>query len=131
VAVSLFLRWTLIQVLFVLAAGTLMVAYSGQVHMAGKVGVGVVLGIYGLASGYLGLSAWRRVRPAMRHVDLAVQLCPMVALCSTVSGFLIAFGGGAEDVQARVLGASTGLVATFAGIACSVVLMLQRHLFDA
>jgi hypothetical protein len=67
---------------------------------------------------------------SLEHVALAIRICPMLAMLGTASGFLIAFAGSTDDVQGRVAGASTGIVATIVGIACTIVLTLRRHLLD-
>jgi biopolymer transport protein ExbB/TolQ len=130
---TLFLKWTLVQVLFVSALGAAASCYHGHVHVAGKAAAAAVLVVYALASANAGWIAWRDPWSAddFKHIDLAIKACPMLALLGTVSGFLIAFSGDAADVQQRVLGASTGLIATFIGISAALVLMLQRHLLDA
>ena len=132
-----FLRWALVTalalVLFVVAA----TSYHGHVHATGKVSAAIVLGVFTLATAYCGLLAWRSDAlaggadaRALEHVSFAIRVCPMLAMLGTASGFLIAFTGSTEDVQQRVAGASTGIVATVVGVACTIVLMLQRHLLD-
>ena len=137
--VTLFLRWALLQSLVFVGFVTLLLLYQGHLHDAGKVMVGMVLLVYVAASAYCGRLAWLGGRGPLRaypsprqlaHVSLSITVCPMLALIGTVSGFLIAFSGGVEDVQSRVLGASTGLAATFVGIACAVLLMVQRHALE-
>jgi hypothetical protein len=133
-----FLRWALVNALTVVAFVAAFVSYDGQVHPVGRATAGIVLAVFALASGYCGLLAWRSDEGVLRganmrgleHVALAIRVCPMVAMLGTASGFLIAFSGSAEDVQQRVAGASTGIVATVVGVACTVLLMVQRHLLD-
>jgi Na+/H+-translocating membrane pyrophosphatase len=124
----LFLRWLLVNVLFALALAGAAVAYNGQVHQAALVAVSVVLLVYALAAGHAGRLAWRDDRRDHPHLLLAIEVTPMLSMLGTVAGFLIAFAGTAGDVQQRVLGASTGLISTFVGIACTAVLMLLRTL---
>ena len=134
----LFLRWALVNALAAVAFVAAFASYDGDVHAVGKVAAGVVLAVFVLASGHCGVLAWRLDGGASRraaargfeHVALAIRVCPMVAMLGTASGFLIAFSGSAEDVQQRIAGASTGIVATVVGVACTIVLMLQRHLLD-
>ena len=134
----LFLRWALVNALALVAFVTAAASYHGHVHTVGKVSAGVVLLVFALASAYCGLLAWRtdgRVSGgadarALDHVSFAIRVCPMLAMLGTASGFLIAFSGTTDDVQQRVAGASTGIVATVVGVACTIVLMLQRHLLD-
>lgn len=123
-----FLSLALIDVLFLIALGVLGARYHGHVHPAGNIAIAVVLAVFCVSSGYGLLCAFGRLHYKPEHLDLAIAVCPMIALMATVSGFLIAFSGGTEDVQQRVLGASTGLSATFVGIACAVVLMAQAHI---
>jgi hypothetical protein len=134
----LFLRWALVNALTADAFVAAYASYDGDVHAAGKVAAGVVLAVFALASGHCGVVAWRldggasgrAVARGLEHVALAIRVCPMVAMLGTASGFLIAFSGSVEDVQQRIVGASTGIVATVVGVACTIVLMLQRHLLD-
>lgn len=129
-----FLRVALVNVLYVSALATAAVSYSGTVHPAGKIAAVVVLVVYALASGNCLRVAWREQHPMTvdyAHIDLAIRACPMLALLGSIGGFLVAFSGDAADVQQRVLGASTGLLATFVGVSAALVLMLQRHLLDA
>jgi MotA/TolQ/ExbB proton channel family len=133
----LFLRWVLVNALTLVAFVAAFVSYDGQVHAVGRVTGGIVLAVFALAAGYCGLLAWRSGEGGGRagtrgleHVALAIRVCPMVAMLGTASGFLIAFSGSADDVQQRVAGASTGIVATVVGVACTIVLMVQRHLLD-
>lgn len=131
-----FLRWALVNALTAVTFAAAFLSYDGEIHAVGRVAAGIVLAVFGLASGYCGLLAWRADGAAgasirgLEHVALAIRVCPMVAMLGTASGFLIAFSGSAEDVQQRVAGASTGIVATVVGVACTIVLMLQRHLLD-
>ena len=132
-----FLRWALVNSLALVAFATAAASYHGHVHTPGKVSVAIVLGVFALGSAYCGVLAWRADEPeghhdprALEHVSFAIRVCPMLAMLGTASGFLIAFTGSTEDVQQRVAGASTGIVATVVGVACTIVLMLQRHLLD-
>ena len=131
----LFLRWALVTVLAVVAFVVAFVSYHGDVHTVGKVSAAIVLAVFALASAYCGLLAWRADdgradSRSLEHVSFAIRVCPMLAMLGTASGFLIAFTGSTQDVQQRVAGASTGIVATVVGVACTIVLMLQRHLLD-
>lgn len=132
-----FLRWALVNALALVAFATAAASYHGHVHTTGLVSVAIVLGVFAFASAYCGLLAWRSDgraggtdARALEHVSFAIRVCPMLAMLGTASGFLIAFTGSTEDVQQRVAGASTGIVATVVGVACTIVLMLQRHLLD-
>lgn len=121
------LQVALIDVLFLLALGTLGVLYSGEVHSAGLVAIAAVLIVFGIAAVYALRQAARGL-PA--DLELAISVCPMLAMLGTVAGFLIAFSADSGDVQERVLGASTGLVSTFVGVACAVVLMVTAKLLE-
>lgn len=130
-----FLKWALVNVLFLLALGAGLVSYGGKVEIAGKLAGGLVILIYILASGHAGHEILKRRGDSMyprrlKHLSLAIEVTPMVAMLGTVAGFLIAFGSSVGDVQTRVIGASTGLASTFIGIACTVVLMVIRHLAE-
>jgi hypothetical protein len=133
-----FLRWALVSSLATVAFVAAAVSYRGKIETPGLVAVALVLTVFVLASGYSGLLAWRADELESRgldarcleHVALAIRLCPMLAMLGTASGFLIAFAGSTENVQQRVAGASTGIVATVVGVACTIVLMLERHLLD-
>jgi disulfide bond formation protein DsbB len=133
-----FLKWALVNVLFLLALGVGLVSYAGKVEIAGKLAGAVVILIYVLASGYVGRAIWQRSKSEflirnplkLKPLSLAIELTPMVAMLGTVAGFLIAFGSSVGDVQTRVIGASTGLASTFIGIACTVVLMVIRHIAE-
>lgn len=133
-----FLRWALVNSLAVVAFLAAALSYHGDIHTVGRAAAALVLGVFTLASAYCGVLAWRADTVAARgvdarsleHVGLAIRVCPMLAMLGTASGFLIAFSGSAEDVQQRVAGASTGIVATVVGVACTIVLMLERHLLD-
>jgi hypothetical protein len=133
-----FLRWAVVDALAIVALVAAVISYHGQIHAAGRVAAGIVLCVFLLASTYCGVLAWRADDPgvgaidprSLEHVALAIRVCPMLAMLGTASGFLIAFAGSVEDVQQRVAGASTGIVATVVGVACTIVLMLERHLLD-
>lgn len=128
---TIFLRWSLVNVAFLAALLVAGLAYGGDVHVAGKLAAAAVLCVYAAASAHAGLCAYRSRPDRAGHLSLAIKACPMGAMLGTVSGFLIAFSGGTEDVQQRVLGAATGLTATFVGVACALALMLQQHMLDA
>jgi hypothetical protein len=135
---SLFLRWALVNALATVAFVAAAISYHGEIHVVGRIAAAIVLAVFALASAYCGVLAWRAGDSATRHLDqrslehvaLAIRVCPMLAMLGTASGFLIAFAGSVDDVQQRVAGASTGIVATVVGVACTIVLMLERHLLD-
>ena len=124
-----FLRWALVNVAFLAALAGASIAYDGEIHGAGKAAALAALVVYAAASAHAGVCAWNG--SPSPHLSLAVRACPMLSMLGTVAGFLISFSGDASDVQQRVLGASTGLVATFVGVSCALVLMLLEHLSDA
>lgn len=126
----LFLRWALINVLFIIALIVGRIAYHGHVRTGALIAISGVLATYLVANVQLGISTWEASHRRSVHARFlreAIALCPMIAMLGTVSGFLIAFTGDASNVQQRVAGASTGLTATFVGIASTAVLMLLRH----
>ena len=124
-----FLRWALVNVAFLAALVAAAISYDGEVHGAGKAAALAALVVYSLASAHAGVCAWNGT--ASGQLSIAIRACPMLSMLGTVAGFLISFSGDASDVQQRVLGASTGLVATFVGVSCALVLMLLEHLSDA
>src|SRR5438876_267772 len=119
---KLFLRWALVNSLFGCALTAVALAYHGHVHPVGKLAAGAVLMVFALGSAQCGWCAWHQDKQGLERVALAIKASPMIAMLGTVSGFLIAFSGSVDDVQKRVLGASTGLTATFVGISCALVL---------
>lgn len=132
-----FVKWALVNAIYgaILAAAAL--EYHGHVHSIGLIAIGAVLVLFLLASGFAGLLAWTRGGANLAIVDdhtkvltLAIELAPKLAMLGTVGGFLIAFSSGAGDVQGRVLGASTGLAATFVGIFTMVALEIIRHIVE-
>jgi hypothetical protein len=130
---GLFLRWAIVNALYLVGLGAARVSYHGHVKAIAWASIGAVLATYAAASAVGGYVAWHdRLldRRLLRHLSLAIELAPKLAMIGTVGGFLIAFSKGASDVQGRVLGASTGLAATFIGISAMVVLEVIRHLLE-
>jgi hypothetical protein len=125
---KLFLRWVLVNGLFALGIIGAKLSYHGHIHSVGQLAIAGVLSIYVVTAAYCGVLAWQENLRGSSHISLAIDLCPMVALLGTTGGFLIAFGAATSDIQHRVLGASTGLASTFVGIACAIILMINRHL---
>lgn len=126
----LFIKWLILQALTISAAIPAVLFYNQGIHPVALVAVGLVLSVYGAATAYCGFLCWNERRRGVNHVDLAIQLCPMIAMLGTASGFLIAFSGDISNVQQRVTGASTGIIATVIGVACTILLMVQRHMVD-
>ena len=127
----LFLRWALINVLFVVGLIVARIAYKGHIPFVAYVAIGIVLLTYGIASVTLGLETWREDR--RWYVDVpfvgeAIRLLPMMAMLGTVSGFLIALTGDPNQVAHRISGAATALSATFIGIAATILLKVQHYL---
>jgi hypothetical protein len=125
---KLFLRWALINGLFIFGMVAARVAYHGHIHTVGQFAIGALFVLYLLTAAYCGAMAWKESLFQHGYVQLAIELSPMIAMLGTTAGFLIAFSSGASDVQHRVLGASTSLASTFVGIACAAILMVNRHL---
>lgn len=124
---GVFLRWALINVLFAAGLITAAISYSGEIPTPAKLAIGAVFSVYLVASGYAGRLAWLELKDEKHHLSEAIGLCPMVAMLGTVSGFLMALSSNSSDVtnfQDKVAGASSGLLATFVGISCAVVLVL-------
>jgi len=127
---QLFLKWLLINVVYLLALVTGMVMYNGKVEIPGKLAIGLVLVVYGLASLHAGWLAWKEDKSGIHHTSFAIELAPKIAMLGTVGGFLIAFSAASGDLQQRAIGASTGLAATFVGISVMVVLEIIRHVLE-
>jgi len=137
---KLFLKWLFINVVYLLALVVGAIAYNGKVEAPGKLAIALVLGVYVLATLHAGYLAWVLgvqhedghpfIRKGLRHTSFAIELAPKLAMLGTVGGFLIAFSSSAGDVQQRVIGASTGLAATFVGISAMVVLEVIRHVIE-
>lgn len=126
---KLFLRWALVNVLFLIALIVAAISYSGPVPTAAKLVITAVFTVYVCASVFAGVLSWKEQKDRDHHLSEAIGLCPMVAMLGTVSGFLIALSGSTTDtahIQDKVLGASSGLLATFVGISCAIVLVLLR-----
>lgn len=125
----LFLQWALINVLFLISLIVAAISYSGNIPTPARLVIAAVLVVYIAASSYAGWLSWHNKKDTENHLSEAIALCPAVAMLGTVSGFLVALGGDNGDIndfQQKVLGASSGLLATFIGIACMVVLTLIR-----
>lgn len=122
-----FLQLVLIDSLFLLALVTAGVQYGGHIHTAGLIAIVVVLLVFGAAAGY---ALWMAYRGSgdTAHIDLAANLCPMIGIAGVAAGFLVALSGGTEDVQARIVGASSGLAATVVAVACMGLLEVQAHM---
>lgn len=125
----LFLRWALINTLFGASLITAAISYSGSVPTPAKLAIGAVFSVFAVASAYAGKLSWDDGKDEEHHLSEAIGLCPMVAMLGTVSGFLMALSNDSSDVsnfQQKVAGASSGLLATFVGISCAVVLILLQ-----
>lgn len=141
----LFLRLLLVDSLFgcALAAGA--VAYNGGIHPVAAVAVGVVLAAFAAGAGLCLWLAWTQpVRDAKGTVWVAAsrsqrkrllddvahlaESLPGLALMGTAAGFLIALVGDTAQVQHRIAGAATGIVSTFIGVACWLVLSAQHRM---
>lgn len=136
---SLFLRVLLVNSLFgcALAAGAL--AYDGHVHPVALVAIAVVLVAYAAGAAACLFLAWSIPPPYLRSprdswgrylndVSELAEALPGIALLGTAAGFLIALSGDAADIQHRISGAATGIISTFVGVACWLVLTLQHRL---
>ncbi len=127
-AVTRFLQLSLIDVLFGLALATLAVLYSGHIHTAGLVAIAMVLAVFCVGAAYALRKASRGEGDGAGHLGLAANICPAIGIAGVASGFLIALSGGTDDIQERVIGASSGLAATVVAVACMVVLDVQSHM---
>lgn len=119
------LKLALVNVLFALALGTLAILYEGKIHAAGVIASACVLAVFAVSAAYALRQAYHG---ETADLELPIAALPMLSMLGTIAGFLIAFSADAGDVQERVLGASTGLVSTFVGIACAIVLMVEQRL---
>lgn len=122
-----FVKWALVNAVYAIVMAGAGLSYHGQIATPGKIAIGLIIALFAVASGYVGYYAWSNRPFNHDHMNLAIRLCPIVALLGTTSGFLIALSGGAGDVQQRVAGAATGLSATFIGLMSMAVLMLIVH----
>jgi hypothetical protein len=127
---SLFLKWALVNAIYAVTMIAAALSYHGHVGSIGLIAIAAVFGLFVITSAYAGWIAWREDMQHTHHVSLAIELAPKLAMLGTVGGFLIAFSSGASDIQNRVLGASTGLAATFVGIFTMVALEIIRHLIE-
>lgn len=125
-----FVKWALINAVYAIVMVGAGLSYHGQVHSIGLAAIGAVLALFAVTSGYAGWLLWHEKTNDARHLSLAIELAPKLAMLGTVGGFLIAFSASAGDVQHRVLGASTGLAATFVGIATMIALEVVRHVVE-
>lgn len=122
-----FLQLVLIDVLYIIALATVGALYHGHVHTAGLVAIAAVLAVFCTAAAYALRIAWRNAGD-IAHLELAANICPMIGITGVASGFLIALSGGTDDIQERVVGASSGLAATVVAVACMGILVVQAHM---
>lgn len=127
-----FVKWALVTAIYAIVMAASGLSYHGKVHAIGLIAIGAVLALFAITSGYAGwlLWKWEDYELDSKHLSLAIELAPKLAMLGTVGGFLIAFSASAGDVQHRVLGASTGLAATFVGIATMIALEVIRHIVE-
>ncbi len=130
-----FLRWCLVNVVFLTALVYAKLNYHANIHLVAWLAVSAVLLNYAIGSFYAGKLAWSTTSPperkdGLRHLERATSYSPKMAMLGTVAGFIIAFDGDLTDVSSRVRGASTGLIATFVGIACMLVLEFLSHILE-
>lgn len=122
-----FLQLVLIDTLFVLALASVGFLYGGHIHTAGIAAIAVVLAVFSVSVAYALRVAYTG-RGEVRHIELGANLCPMIGIAGVASGFLVALSGGTEDVQARIIGASSGLAATVVAVGCMALLEVQAHM---
>lgn len=130
-----FVKWALVNVIYAVTLLSARLLYHGHVQSIGLVAVSAVLALFVCASGYAGWKIWKLGQFPLhdgesKHISLAIELAPKLAMLGTVGGFLIAFSAASGDVQQRVLGASTGLAATFVGIFTMIALEIIRHIAE-
>lgn len=128
-----FLKWAFVNAVYLVILAVAGITYKGHVHSIGLVAIAAVLALFVLVSSYAGYLCWKwdGLNPSeAKHLSLAIELAPKLAMLGTVGGFLLAFSSSAGDVQGRVLGASTGLAATFVGILTMVALEILRHVVE-
>ena len=128
---GLFLKLLLLDSLFACALVAGALAYHGHVHPVAAVAVAVVLAAFAAGAGVCLWLAWTDKRGrVLNDVGELAELLPGLALLGTTAGFLIALSGDSGDVQHRIAGAATGIVSTFVGIACWLVLSAQYRLLS-
>jgi hypothetical protein len=126
-----FVKWALVNAVFAIVMIGAALSYHGKISGIGLAAIGAVLVLFVATSSYAGYLAWQgSVRDSHRQLSLAIELAPKLAMLGTVGGFLTAFSSSVGDVQHRVLGASTGLAATFVGIATMITLEILRHVIE-
>lgn len=129
-----FVKWALVNAVYFIVMVGAGLSYHGKVHGIGLAAIGAVLALFVIMSGYAGWLLWNEhpsePNKETKHLSLAIELAPKLAMLGTVGGFLIAFSASAGNVQQRVLGASTGLAATFVGIATMIALEVVRHVVE-
>lgn len=122
------LELALIDTLFVIALGTCAFLYGGHVHVAGTVAIVAVLVVWASASAYALRIAGNGGLDTSGHIGFAANVCPAIGIAGVASGFLVALSSGTEDIQDRVVGASSGLAATVVAVMCMVLLDVQAHM---
>lgn len=110
-----------------LAAGAF--AYKGHVHPVALVAVGVVLAAFAAGAAACLFLAWRGTnKRLLNDVAHLAELLPGLALMGTAAGFLIALSGDPAHIQHRIAGAATGIISTFIGVACWLMLSFQHRM---
>ena len=126
-----FLSLALIDVVFLTTLVTLGARYYGHIHPAGLVAIALALSVFCAAAGYALRLAYHGHPDRGEHVGFAANVCPAIGIAGVAMGFLLALSGGTENVQERVIGASSGLAATVVAVACYVVLDVQAHILKS
>ena len=125
----LFLRLLLIDSLFGCALVAGAIAYHGKIHPIAVVAVAVVLVAYAAGAAVCLWLAWNGNRKRLLNdVGELAERLPGLALMGTAAGFIIALSGDTAQVQHRIAGAATGIVSTFVGVACWLVLSAQHRM---
>jgi MotA/TolQ/ExbB proton channel family len=139
----LFLRWVGLQAVVATVLAATALAYLDQLQGASLMMVPLILAVFGGASAYAGILAWRADGGAspsggLRHLWFAAGVCQLLGLLGTVAGFYAMFNHGstetataATELATRVThGAGVALSATFVGIFASIVILLEHHVLD-
>ena len=135
----LWLRWLLANSLAVVGAVALGLGFVRHIHGAPLVVVAIIVVITAAASAYAGRLFWNLdTNPAepglekkVQHVDSVVYTCQVLAALGAILGVYLTASSGGSSAEAAVSGVldamANGLLATFTGILCSLLLYWEHH----
>lgn len=137
----LFLRWALGNSLAACGLVAIALAFVKHIHGAPLAVAVVIVTITAAASAYAGRLFWYLdwedtvpAKAGARHIDAVIYTCQVLAALGAILGVYLTASsksGGGVGLQAAVSGVldamSNGLLATFTGIVCSLVLFWEHH----